>query len=85
VRNEFVIRAVLGNLLIAAMEIADLRDCGEHGFPVELDEQTQHTVRRRMLGTHVQHHGVIQRIGDQYRRVLIFKRGQNLAPPGFFK
>ena len=50
------VHAVLGDLLHAAVQIADVAIEIDNGLAVELENHAQHTVRRRVLRAHVQHH-----------------------------
>ena len=38
------------------MEISKVRDRLHHGFPVQFQQNAQHSVRRRMLRPHVEDH-----------------------------
>src|SRR5215217_6952801 len=56
VRRDLRVHAVLGDLLHTAMEVTDIAIEIHNGFAIELENHAQHTVRRRMLRPHVQHH-----------------------------
>ena len=52
---------LLAGLLHAGVEVADHRLDAQHLFGVELHHEAQHTVRRRVLRTHVDDHRVVER------------------------
>src|SRR5438132_2741519 len=56
VRHELVVLHVLGDLLVAAMEKTDVRSGLGNDLAIELEYESQNTVRRRMRWSHVQHH-----------------------------
>ena len=56
VRDELVIRHVLGDLLVAAVQVADDRVALHDLIAVELEAQAEHAVRGRVGRTHVQGH-----------------------------
>ena len=80
---EHRVGAVLGNLFHAAMQVADDALGAQNFFAVELEDDAQHAVRRRMLRSHVEDHSVRQeRFCPWYRG-----RDSRLTPgplwPGF--
>ena len=79
VRNELVIAAVLGDLLVTTVQIPELGHHRRHRFAVQPDEKPQDAVRRRMLRSHVEDHLILQRVVHRDGRVLVFQRGQDLA------
>ena len=52
-RDVLVVGALFGELLFAAMQVADHRDDVFDELTVERDDETQHAVGRGMLGAHV--------------------------------
>ena len=50
---------LLGRLLHAGVQVADDRLGAQHGLAVELDHESEHAVRRRVLGPHVDDHGLV--------------------------
>ncbi len=54
--DKLVKRFHLGDFLLAAMQIAEVRRAFHHLFPVELKQQPQYPMRTGMLRTHVNHH-----------------------------
>ena len=59
VRDALHPRPVLGVLLDPRVQVADDRLAGDHRFAVQLQQQPQHPVRRRVLRTHVDDHGLL--------------------------
>ena len=53
VRSELVIRHVLGDLLVAAMQVTNFRISLRDNLAVEFEHQPQHTVRCRVRRSHV--------------------------------
>ena len=54
-RNHRV-HAILGNFLHTTMQVADIAIKIDNRLAVELQDDAEHTVRRRMLRPHVEHH-----------------------------
>ena len=50
---------LLGGLLHAGVEVADHRLGPQHRLAVELDHEPEHAVGRRVLGAHVDDHGLV--------------------------
>ncbi len=58
-RNHLLVKLGLARLLDARMQIANLGIQPYDNFAVDLQHQTQHSVRRRMLRSHVQDHVLV--------------------------
>jgi len=56
VRHELVVRHVLGDLLVAAVQVADDGVALHYLIAVELEAQAEHAVRGGVRWTHVQGH-----------------------------
>ncbi len=54
--NELRVRHVLGDLLVAAMQVTDIRPGVDDLFAVEFEHDAQHPVRARVLRPHVEDH-----------------------------
>ena len=88
VRNELGVGHVLGDLLIAAVEIADLRNGPGNDLAIQLEHDPQHAMRRRMRRPHVQDYLFAMKIFEFFRprlprrrfRHLDFARGGHVSP-----
>jgi hypothetical protein len=49
---------MLAELFDTPVEVADIRDRLHHGLAVEIQDYSQDPMSGRMLGPHVQHHGL---------------------------
>jgi len=58
VGNELGVGAILGDLLVAAVQVADLGPHPGNPLAVQFDHQAQHPVRGRVRRPHVQNHPV---------------------------
>ena len=58
VRHELVVLHVLRDLLVAAVEVADVRIGLGNDLTVQLEHNAQHAVRRRVRGPHVDGQGL---------------------------
>ena len=58
VGHEHHVRAVLGDLLHAAMEVTDHRFAVDHVLTIEGDHEPQHPVHGGVVGPEVHHHGL---------------------------
>ena len=56
VRDKLVVLHVLGDLLVAAMQVTDMRRRFRHDLAIQLQLEAQHAVRRRVRRAHVEHH-----------------------------
>jgi len=70
-RDKLVVGDVLGNLLIAPVQIPQLRHALDDGLPIQPQQHPQHAVRGGMLRTHVQHHIVFQRVLKEQADVAV--------------
>jgi len=58
-RHHLLIKLRLARLLDAGVQVADVRRDVDDDFAVDLEHQSQHAVRRRMLRAHVEDHGAV--------------------------
>ena len=63
VTDAMVVRLALGELFRCTMQESDVRVSALNDFPIELQHQAQHAVRRRVLRTEV--HGVVTNFGHR--------------------
>ena len=68
VRDELVVGHVLGDLLVAAMQVTHVRFGFGDDLPIHLQPQPQHAMRGGVGGAHVQHHLFALHIRQLIRR-----------------
>ncbi len=80
-RDELVIGDVLTQLLVATMQISELRHTLLDSLAIEPEKNAEHAMGRRMLRPHVQNHRVVQRIAPFERdgSVLVHYLVEDLA------
>ena len=62
VGDELVVLHVLGNLLVAAVQVANLRLCLHDQLSVEIEHDAEHSVGRGVGGAEVQGHRLPQKL-----------------------
>jgi hypothetical protein len=65
---------VFRDLLVAAVEESDVWICGINDFAVQLENEAQHAVSRRMGRAHVQHHPLADEI-IRFRMIVVRSTG----------
>jgi hypothetical protein len=58
-RDDLLIKLRLARLLDPGVQVADVGGEGDDGFAVDLDDKAENAVRRRVLRTHVDDHGLV--------------------------
>ena len=78
-RHHLLVELRLAGFLNTGVQITDIRRHGDDGFSVNLEHQPKNTVRRRVLRTHVENHGLVLRgilavacgIGDDVFNIMM--------------